>query len=84
MNSVHIRLSDEVMTKIDLMKAEYQMKSRNEVINFIIKNFVYEYENPDHRYQKLLANNNYVINNMANSLSNMNDILRIISDSFMD
>ncbi|TPR42361.1 hypothetical protein DY124_07600 [Apilactobacillus micheneri] len=84
MNSVHIRLSDEVMTKIDLMKAEYQMKSRNEVINFIIKNFVYEYENPDHKYQKLLSNNNYVINNMANSLSNMNDILRIISDSFMD
>jgi hypothetical protein len=60
------------------------MKSRNEVINFIIKNFVYEYENPDHKYQKLLSNNNYVINNMANSLSNMNDILRTISDSFMD
>lgn len=84
MNSIHIRLSDELVTKIDRLKQKYQMKSRNEVINFIVKNFVYGEEHPDEKYIKLIEESNYSFNQLAYSLSDMQDLFQILIDNLMD
>lgn len=75
---LHLRFSKEITEKIDRIKRDKKMNSRNEVIKFIVKNYIYEIENPDSKYQKLIEDSNYSINNFAHSMENMNDNFKIL------